>query len=116
MEENKITWDYSVWKRFTHTTSNYVQVDWNQTLITMINMVSSDMYGETNKVTTSLKVNQTVSPIFETLSYYKDGYIAGRYEVLFDDDVSDHTINVCNEELCKTIYIDNYQKEQYSHT
>lgn len=77
-----------------------LQEDWNQTLMTTINQVSAQIHkaslrGGANEI----KIHSSKLPLFQTLAFYHDMVIGGRYMVKVDDDIPKNMIYVYNKEI-----------------
>ena len=74
-----------------------LQIHWNQTLNTMLNVVSKD-----KEIPVLIKVPNKLKPIVESLMFYKNNKIGDRYTVEFIDidsniiDISDSKLEVEN--------------------
>lgn len=83
-------WDYSGWRELTDEHTVSVQMDWNQTLVTLINECSIFLlrikdcgHGDT------IHLNEAMLPLFNTLFYYSpDKKVLGnRYKIVIDNQV-----------------------------
>lgn len=95
-------WDYNGWQRLGTTSTVYTQKDWNQTLITKVNMLSaqiqkSTLRGGANYVVVSAEISAVLNDLeyfhvtdasAESMEYNmgieKIGSINGRYQVIVD--------------------------------
>lgn len=91
----KETWDYLGYSDMSPIFAPYLQKDWNQTLITMINQVSSQIHqanksGGANKII----INEELLPLIESFEYYHPSAkaISGRYKVIIDNDIPSNKI------------------------
>ena len=91
----KLTWDYNYQE---HSNVFGHQKDWNQTLITKINMMSAMIHQKTHKGgANKIKINSTLLPLFRDLEYfriddYNEMFLAGRYHITIDDSLSKNII------------------------
>lgn len=95
-------WDYNGWQRIGTTSTVYTQKDWNQTLMTKINMISaqiqkSTLRGGANFIVVSAEISAVLNDLeyfhvtdasAESLTYNmgieKIGSLQGRYQVIVD--------------------------------
>lgn len=89
------------------------QKDWNETIITMINQVSTQIhmstcvYEEKTKSTIELGPADTVImnwrcfDLINNLEYFKikKGMIGNRYKVIIDDDIKEDCVYVCRKDV-----------------
>lgn len=100
-----VGWDYLGWTELSPKpkTANFAQDDWNQTIITAINKVSSEIHKNNLRGGASkILAHPNLKPFFETLFYYNENEnkFGGRYNVEFDDEVQDNVIFVyCDLEI-----------------
>jgi hypothetical protein len=90
-KETKIIWDYIGHEDI------ITQEDWNQTLMTKINFVATQIHMTSNKDRGDIiTTNPSIRPILETLVYYnKDNdVIAEQYDVNYDENVEKNTIRI----------------------
>jgi hypothetical protein len=93
-------WDYKGWENELHYLHNpYTQKDWNQTLLTKLNLMSmyinkASFRGGGNRV----RCNKQTVELLKTLESYNhsenDSNIANRYRVIVDDLILDNSIYV----------------------
>jgi hypothetical protein len=98
------TWDYSHWKN-SFPNKAYIQTDWNQTLMTMINQVSNDM----DKTNLSICVNKNIFSIIETLAFYNNK--TNRFNttpIIIDNFILENDILVSDGDSTNIIKIINY--------
>ena len=87
-------WDYGKHTR-DGDVSPYTQVDWNQTLMTMINKVSAFINTKTGKENVKvIEMHPHFKPLFETLAYYKrrKRELCGRYKVVYNSNLKRNRI------------------------
>jgi hypothetical protein len=87
-------WDYGKHSR-DGVDSPYTQVDWNQTLVTMINKVSAFIYSKTGSQNVRIiEMHPHFKPLFETLVYYKKRTreLCGRYKVVYNSNLKRNRI------------------------
>lgn len=95
-------WDYNGWQRIATTSTNYTQKDWNQTLITKMNIIAAQIQKSTLRGTANWAVvSSEISAVFNDLEYFhvtdanaeadtysmgieKIGSIRGRYNIIVD--------------------------------
>ena len=95
-------WDYNGWQRIGTPSTVYTQKDWNQTLITKVNMISAQIQKSTLRGGANfIVVSAEISAAFNDLEYFhvtdaqaesdqynmgieKIGSINGRYQVIVD--------------------------------
>lgn len=95
-------WDYNGWQRIATTSTNYTQKDWNQTLITKMNIIAAQIQKSTLRGTANWAVvSSEISAVFNDLEYFhvtdanaeadaysmgieKLGSIRGRYNIIVD--------------------------------
>ena len=73
------------------------QEDWNQTLLTRINLVSANIYQKSIiDGANIIEINSKLMPLIKTLEYYNplDNLIANKYKVIINDDAEDEIIYV----------------------
>ena len=104
MNKNEVKWTTD-WNYKVVESYHYEQNDWNQTLITRINQISAQIIkttrtGEGN----CISLNGKLKPLIETLLFYKDGYLAGKYKVIIDDTLDSDTILVYNDKPSQDTY------------
>lgn len=98
----KKRWDYNGWQRMAVPSTNYTQKDWNQTLITTINMISAQIQKSTLRGGADWIVcSAEISAVVNDLEYFhvtdaspesdqynmgieKIGSLQGRYKVVVD--------------------------------
>jgi len=83
-----LRWDYNGLEQYKVKDITIFQKEWNQTLITKINQISAQISQAT--LTGPAKIIKThphLKKLFETLEYYKDGDILGRYMVEYDENL-----------------------------
>ena len=98
----KARWDYNGWQRLGTTTTVYTQKDWNQTLMTKINQISSQIQKSTLQGGANwIVVSAEISAVLNDLEYFhvtdaaaerdtynmgieKIGALQGRYNVTVD--------------------------------
>lgn len=98
----KKRWDYNGWQRMAVPSTNYTQKDWNQTLITAINMISAQIQKSTLRGGADWIVcSAEISAVLNDLEYFhvtdasaesdqynmgieKIGTLQGRYKVVVD--------------------------------
>ena len=98
----KQRWDYNGWQRMAVPSTNYTQKDWNQTLITKINMISAQIQKSTLRGGADfIVVSAEISAVLNDLEYFhvtdasaeslqynmgieKIGSLQGRYNVIVD--------------------------------
>ena len=92
-------WDYKGWKNELHHYNPYTQKDWNQTLLTKLNLMSTyitkaSFRGGGNRV----RCNGQTVELLKTLESYNhsenDSNIANMYRVIVDDLILDNSIYV----------------------
>lgn len=102
-------WDYLGWKKYSDLFS--YQNDWNQTLMTVLNMVNTKFH-ETNSISSTLiTINQEVKKIFDTLEFFIDDKLTHRV-VIVDNKLENNIIVVGNQdypEMTIKIKILNYE-------
>lgn len=95
-------WDYNGWQRMAVPSTNYTQKDWNQTLMTKINMISAQIQKSTLRGGANfIVVSAEISAVLNDLEYFhvtdasaesdqynmgieKIGALQGRYQVIVD--------------------------------
>ena len=95
-------WDYNGWQRMAVPSTNYTQKDWNQTLMTKINMISAQIQKSTLRGGANfIVVSAEISAVLNDLEYFhvtdasaesdqynmgieKIGSLQGRYQVIVD--------------------------------
>lgn len=95
-------WDYNGWQRMATPSTNYTQKDWNQTLMTKINMISAQIQKSTLRGGADfIVVSAEISAVLNDLEYFhvtdaraesdqynmgieKIGSLQGRYSVVVD--------------------------------
>jgi len=95
-------WDYNGWQRMAVPSTNYTQKDWNQTLMTKINMISAQIQKSTLRGGADfIVVSAEISAVLNDLEYFhvtdasaeslqynmgieKIGSLQGRYNVIVD--------------------------------
>jgi len=95
-------WDYNGWQRLGTTSTVYTQKDWNQTLMTKINMISAQIQKSTLQGGANfIVVSAEISAVLNDLEYFhvtdasaeseqynmgieKIGSLQGRYKVIVD--------------------------------
>ena len=95
-------WDYNGWQKVGSNVTVYTQKDWNQTLMTKINMISAQIQKSTLRGgATFLVVSAEISAVLNDLEYFhvtdasaeseqynmgieKIGSLGGRYQVIVD--------------------------------
>lgn len=95
-------WDYNGWQRMAVPSTNYTQKDWNQTLMTKINMISGQIQKSTLRGGADwIVVSTEISAVLNDLEYFhvtdasaesdqynmgieKIGSLQGRYNVIVD--------------------------------
>ena len=95
-------WDYNGWQRMGVPSTNYTQKDWNQTLMTKINMISAQIQKSTLRGGANfIVVSAEISAVLNDLEYFhvtdasaesdqynmgieKIGSLQGRYQVIVD--------------------------------
>lgn len=95
-------WDYNGWQRMAVPSTNYTQKDWNQTLMTKINMISAQIQKSTLRGGADfIVVSSEISAVLNDLEYFhvtdasaesnqynmgieKIGSLQGRYSVVVD--------------------------------
>lgn len=100
-------WDYQGHKVLVETTS-YSQGDWNQTLLTRINNVGALIHQSSRRGgPNTLKLHPSLMPLIETLEYYNkdENKIAGRFNVVVNDEVEHDTIYVYHSDEVLSIPI-----------
>ena len=98
----QLKWDYNGWKRQAGFSTNYTQKDWNQTFMTKINQISSQIHKSTLRGGANFVVVSTeISAMLNDLEYFhvtdanaeatgysmgieKVGSLQGRYQVYVD--------------------------------
>ena len=98
----KQRWDYNGWQRMAVPSTNYTQKDWNQTLMTKINMISAQIQKSTLRGGADfIVVSAEISAVLNDLEYFhvtdasaeslqynmgieKIGSLQGRYNVIVD--------------------------------
>lgn len=98
------------------------QVDWNQTLITKINMCSANIYRDSTCGGASfIKINSKLLPLIETLMYYgkNEKTLSGRYRIEIDDTIEEDLVFVYHRLLKNEIefypeyLLSTYDKESF---
>lgn len=95
-------WDYNGWQRIATTSTVYTQKDWNQTLITKMNIISAQIQKSTLRGAANWAVvSSEISAVFNDLEYFhvtdanaeadtysmgieKLGSVRGRYNIIVD--------------------------------
>jgi len=95
-------WDYNGWQRMAVPSTNYTQKDWNQTLMTKINMISAQIQKSTLRGGADwIVISAEISAVLNDLEYFhvtdasaesdqynmgieKIGSLQGRYKVVVD--------------------------------
>jgi len=87
-------WDYTGWQNMTD--MGDIQPDWNQTLVTAINRISTQIHRSSlRRRADTVIMNPKVIELF--LSYFRDGNTLGnRYTIEFDESMDLDIIFVCN--------------------
>lgn len=98
----RLRWDYNGWKKQSGFSTNYTQKDWNQTLITQINIISAQIQKATLRGGANfIIVSPEISAVLNDLEYFhvtdasaesesynlgieKVGSLQGRYQVTVD--------------------------------
>jgi hypothetical protein len=85
-----VKWDYEVEFK-----APYTQKDWNQTLINKINQLSLQIHKSTFKGSANcIVIPSYLKKLIESLEYYNNGVISGKYRVIIDDTIEYDTIFV----------------------
>lgn len=97
-----LRWDYNGWRKQMTTSTNYTQKDWNQTLITNVNIISAQIQKATLRGGANfIVVSPEISAVLNDLEYFhvtdanaeaesynlgieKVGSLQGRYQVIVD--------------------------------
>ena len=88
----KLRWDYTGLERHRKNDITVFQKDWNKTIITQMNQISTQINMSTGSLGKYIKAHPNLEPIFKSLEYYKDGILGERYEVSFDDEVESNMV------------------------
>jgi hypothetical protein len=98
----QLRWDWNGWRKASLAANAYTQKDWNQTLITKVNQISSQIHKSTLRGGANfIVVSSEISAVFDDLEYFhvsdaspeqdqynmgieKIGALAGRYQVYRD--------------------------------
>jgi hypothetical protein len=101
--ENKLTWDYLGHREHVAYNDFQFQKDWNQTIVTKINQLSTQIHmstliGGDNKI----KIHPRLLLLFDTMEYFRtseDGKmtLAGKYEFILDDSQEKNTLLLYHE-------------------
>lgn len=78
--DREFTWDYKGWSKLTPDESDHTQTDWNETLITMINMANNEIYKTTGQNATEMVMSQKVASVLTNTMGY-DMFLKEKYEV-----------------------------------
>lgn len=103
MKVNRDTeWDWSGWRDYSSKNNPYTQKDWNQTLVTRFNMISSIIFSESlmggaNRI----RVNDNILDIIESLEFYdSDKKMLGeKFKVIVDNLILDDIIYVYSDKI-----------------
>ena len=97
------TWDYLGYKDKNYKNLLDIQKDWNQTLITMVNLMSANIFQKTYRSGANLiKVNSEVFKIFKTMEFFSTNFetrqhkLSERYIIEIDDSL-DNVVYVIRE-------------------
>lgn len=91
--EHFTEWDYSQYDEMEK--FPYLQVDWNQTLMTKINIIGGEIHQSSRRYKPdTIEVNPKLEPLIETLVYYnkETKKLGGRYNIKFNDEIEDNTM------------------------
>lgn len=97
-------WDYKKWLKF-KTNSTYTQHEWNQTLITKINLISAQisritMWGGGDTIEISSKLKSLIGNLeYSFVDRDKVISLSHRYNIVINDDLDDNIIKVSRKLL-----------------
>jgi hypothetical protein len=101
-------WDYKGWKEHAAKDIGVTQNDWNQTLLTKFNFISSHINRESFRGGASFVLaNPHMKSLFETIEYYdKDETIfGGRYKVIYYDTIPMDVIYLHAKEWNNVLFV-----------
>lgn len=105
-----LTWDYKGWGEYSSPTP-YTQKNWNQTLVTKINQCSAHIYKASYVGgATHIIIHPSKTSLIESLEYYKDGSLSGKYKVEVDDSIGTNIIFVTNKDFLSKKFIATHEK------
>jgi hypothetical protein len=87
-------WDYLGYKNNKNSNFN-LQKDWNATLITAINMCSSEIYLSTQESADAIEINEKINDIIKETFFYKDG-LFGLYKIVYNNNILPNHILIYN--------------------
>jgi type II secretory ATPase GspE/PulE/Tfp pilus assembly ATPase PilB-like protein len=87
-------WDYLGYKNNKNSNFN-LQKDWNSTLITAINMCSSEIYLSTQESADTIEINEKINDIIKETFFYKDGLFS-LYKIVYNNSVLPNHILIYN--------------------
>lgn len=103
----KEKWDYLGHKKYTH--GPVSQSDWNNTLLTKINLISTHIHMKTHMGRGNiLKTNKKIFGLLKTLEYFKYNdflgcYMVGHYKIVLDDSLDDAVYVIYETEHTKKL-------------
>lgn len=110
--DNAKSWDYLQWKNATNQSRFYLQRDWNQTLVTMFNVISARIHSKScRRAADNIRLHSCFKELISTLEYYheSEGKISNRFTVTFDDSLPTDKIFVYSSEIFELHYIPKFE-------
>lgn len=93
-----LQWDYLGWKKLENLYFT-IQFNWNQTLMTMLNQANAKYHTtEANIGSTTIRVNDNINTLLNTLEFVKDGMYTHR-QIIIDNELSNEIIIVGNPDF-----------------
>jgi len=87
-------WDYLGYKNNKNLNFS-LQKDWNATLITSINMCSSEIYLSIQDSADTIEINEKINDIIKETFFYKDG-LFGLYKIVYNNNIAPNHILIYN--------------------
>jgi hypothetical protein len=92
--EHFVEWDYLQHKEIKNNITDY-QLDWNQTLLTKINMIASQIRRSSRRYgPDTIEVSPKLEPLIETLQFYnkETKQLGSKYNIKINDEIEDNTM------------------------
>lgn len=105
----QLTWSHDAWKKGDYIDSQYIQTDWNQTLVTRINQISAQIHMTCLRgPADTIYINSETYQLFETFAFFNKStnILSQRYQIIIDETIDENLIFIVNEKtLSEPIYI-----------
>jgi len=117
--KHETEWNYLGWKELEGSQRNF-QKDWNQTILTKINMMSAYIFRESMRGgANAIRGNSKMLSLIQTLEYYdpKKNMLGYKYNLEIDDLISEDILYVYRDSIKKRdilIPLIKFQEEEIS--